>query len=176
MEVESLIKSISEFGVLVVIAAVYLIQNLRYSASVKEDFAEVKALLEKLTNDSLEANHNTLRPYELQEYIGMFLKAMKIDLVTEVLVVLSHNNIHADEEGLKKNFRLRSNAILYKNMDFLDGKNCGGRALVDIAKSINLEELNDVCIAYIFTETKDRKVINLVRQLDTLLGAFKAQL
>lgn len=176
MEFESLIKSISEFGVLIVIAAVYLLQNFRDSSSIKKDFAELKALIGKLTNDSLEVNHNTLHPYELQEYMGMFTKAMKCDLVTEALIVISNNNIHADEEAVKRNFKLKTKVILDKNTDFLEGKTCDGHSLIDIAKTLNLDELSDVCIAYIFTEQRDRKVINLVRQLDTLLGAFKAQL
>ena len=176
MELESLIKSISEFGVLVVIAAVYLIQNLRDSSSIKEDFSELKSMVGKLTNDSLEASHNMLRNYELHEHIGMFTKAMKCDLVTEALIVISNNNIHADEDAVKRNFKLRTKVIFDKNTDFLEGKTCSGRSLVDIAKTLNLDELSDVCIMYIFTEQKDRKVINLVRQLDTLLGAFKAQL
>lgn len=176
MELESLIKSISEFGVLVVIAAVYLIQNLRDSSSIKEDFSELKSMVGKLTNDSLEASHNMLRNYELHEHIGMFTKAMKCDLVTEALIVISNNNIHADEDAVKRNFKLRTKVIFDKNTDFLEGKTCEGRSLVDIANTLDLEELSDVCITYIFTEQKDRKVINLVRQLDTLLGAFKAQL
>ncbi len=176
MEVESLIKSISEFGILIVIAAVYLIQNFRDNSSLKKDIAELKALISKLTNDSLEANHNTLHAYELQEYMGMFTKAMKCDLVTEALIVISNNNIHADEEAVKRNFKLKTKVILDKNTDFLEGKTCDGHSLLDIAKTLNLDELSDVCITYIFTEQKDRKVINLVRQLDTLLGAFKAQL
>lgn len=176
MEVESLIKSISEFGILVVIAAVYLIQNFRDNSSLKEDIAELKSLISKLTNDSLEANHNTLHSYELQEYIGMFTKAMKCDLVTEALIVIYNNNIHADEEAVKRNFKLKTKVILDKNTDFLEGKTCNGHSLLDIANTLNLDELSDVCITYIFTEQKDRNVINLVRQLDTLLGAFKAQL
>lgn len=176
MEIESLIKSISEFGVLVVIAAVYLIQNLRDSSSIKEDFSELKSMVGKLTNDSLEASHNMLRTYELHEHIGMFTKAMKCDLVTEALIVISNNNIHADEDAVKRNFKLRAKVIFDKNTDFLEGKTCVGRSLVDIANTLDLDELSDVCITFIFTEQKDRKVINLVRQLDTLLGAFKAQL
>lgn len=176
MELESLIKSISEFGVLVVIAAVYLIQNLRDSSSIKKDFSELKSMIDKLTNDSLEASHNMLRTYELHEYIGMFTKAVKCDLVTEALIVISNNNIHADEDAVKRNFKLKSKIIFDKNTDFLEGKTCAGRSLVDIAKTLDLDELSDVCIEYIFTEQKNRKVINLVRQLDTLLGAFKAQL
>lgn len=176
MELESLVKSISEFGVLIVIAAVYLLQNFRDSSDIKKDFAELKALIGKLTNDSLEVNHNTLHPYELQEYMAMFTKAMKCDLVTEALIVISNNNIHADEDAVKRNFKLRTKVIFDKSTDFLEGKTCSGRSLVDIAKTLNLDELSDVCIMYIFTEQKDRKVINLVRQLDTLLGAFKAQL
>ena len=176
MELESLIKSISEFGVLIVIAAVYLIQNLRDSSSIKEDFSELKSMVGKLTNDSLEASHNMLRTYELHEYIGMFTKAMKCDLVTEALIVISNNNIHADEDAVKRNFNLKAKVIFDKNTDFLEGKTCAGRSLVDIANTLNLAELSDVCITYIFTEQKDRKVINLVRQLDILLGAFKAQL
>ena len=176
MEIESLIKSISEFGILIVIAAVYLLQNFRDSSSLKKDIADLKSLIGKLTTDSLEANHNTLRAYELQEYIGMFTKAMKCDLVTEALIVISNNNIHADEDAVKKNFKLKTKVILDKNTDFLEGKTCDGHSLLDIAKTLNLDELSDVCIAYIFTEQKDRKVINLVRQLDTLLGAFKAQI
>ena len=176
MELESLIKSISEFGVLIVIAAVYLIQNLRDSSSIKKDFSELKSMIGKLTNDSLEASHNMLRTYELHEYIGMFTKAMKCDLVTEALIVISNNNIHADEDAVKRNFNLKAKVIFDKNTDFLEGKTCAGRSLVDIANILNLDELSDVCITYIFTEQKDRKVINLVRQLDILLGAFKAQL
>lgn len=176
MEIESLIKSISEFGILIVIAAVYLLQNFRDSSSLKKDFAELKALIGKLTNDSLEVNHNTLHPYELQEFMGMFTKAMKCDLVTEALIVISNNNIHADEDAVKRNFKLKTKVILDKNTDFLEGKTCDGHSLSDIAKTLNLDELSDVCITYIFTEQKDRKVINLLRQLDTLLGAFRAQL
>lgn len=176
MEIESLIKSISEFGILVVIAAVYLIQNFRDNSSLKKDIEELKSLISKFTNYSLEASHNTLRAYELHEYMEMFTKAMKCDLVTEALIVISNNNIHADEDAVKRNFKLKTKVILDKNTDFLEGKTCDGHSLSVIANTLNLDELSDVCITYIFTEQKDRKVINLLRQLDTLLGAFRAQL
>lgn len=174
MELEALIRSISEFGILIVIAGVYLIQNLRDNSTYKKDLGEVKDAISKLSAKNIEAEHNTIRKYELHEYISAFIKALKSDIVTEVLVVIANNNIHANEELTRRNFRLKMDVFVDKNNGFIDGKSCEGRALTDIISQVNLDELSDIALNYIYAEPKERKVINLIRHIDAVLGAFLA--
>lgn len=175
MEQAELIKFISEFGILVVIAGLYLYERFMSDRDSSKLLGDLKILLEKLNEKECAKARANLTVHELRAALDLYLSSQKCELIAECDAIVTINHINDNPEVTKKRIKSMVRRVHARHKDFIDrftyeGKELG--AMLDSQDFINMKA--QICEEWIFGD--DHHPLPLSRRLDSYFETFSLEL
>lgn len=175
MEQVELIKLISEFGVLIVIAGLYLYERFMSGRESIQILKDLKVLMTDIKTKNCERMQKSLSIYNFRSAISLYLSSQKCELIKECAEMVAINHIHDDEEITKQKILNLVQSIHERHKDFIDELYFNGKPLEMILDNAEfIQSKIDICTEWVLGNEHEYAI--LYRQLDFYFERFKIKI
>ena len=170
-----LIKLISEFGVLIVIAGLYLYERFMSDRDSVKLLGDLKILLEDVKKKEFEKTRTNLTLYEFRDAVDLYLSSQKYELIMECDSIININHIHDDEEETRERVLKMVKRVHARHKSFIDNFLYGGREISSLLDSQDfIQRKADICSEWILGD--NHHSTSLFRNLDSYFETFLLEL
>lgn len=175
MESMELIKLISEFGVLIVIAGLYLYERFMENRNTSKTLGELKELLTKIKEEEKEHIQKELTVYNFRSVLDLYLTSQLTELIKEMDDLIAINHIHTDEDKTREKIDRIVRVAHKRHRDYINELVFRDRQLSEIIDSDDfIQEKVAICTDYVLSENP--LPAKLWRALNACFERFKLSL
>ena len=175
MEQVELIKLISEFGILIVIAGLYLYERFMSDRDSARLLKDLKHLLEDVKKQNAEKSKTTLNIYEFRSAIDLYLSSQKCELIMECDSIVTLNHVHEDEEETRARVLKMAQRVHARHKDFVDNFIYEGKEISAILDNSDfIQKKAEICADWVLSD--ERSFLVLFRNLSSYFEAFSLEI
>ena len=175
MEQVELIKVISEFGILIVIAGLYLYERFTDNKDSNNILLDVKSLLEDLKEKDRLKRKTSLSLHEFRDALDLYLSSQMCELIKECDHLITINHIHDNEEETKSRVQEMAQRVHARHRNFIDTFSYNGREMSTILDSQDfISKKAEICTEWILGD--NHHPLPLYRALDSYFESFSISL
>lgn len=169
------IRLISELGILVVIAGLYLYERFMSNRQSLQILSDLEKLMKDFNKKQYEKTQRNLSIYNFRSVVDLYLSSQKGELLKECDEIVTMNHIHLNEEATKQKILGMVQRVHERHKDFIDELYFSGKPLKLFLDNADfLQSKVDICSSWILGQ--DHHVNSLHRALDSYFERFKIKL